>query len=144
MTMRALVLGIALLVAGPVFGQTSGRDLLDVAFSTAERRLISEYFKSTGRQAAQPGNPAHGHGKGKGRKDLPPGLAKRDGLPPGLAKKQQLPPGLGQVDLPRELAVRLPKVKPGYRRVIVEDDVLLVQIATDMVIDVLIDMARGR
>ncbi len=69
--------------------------------------------------------------------DLPPGLEKqlrRNGtLPPGLQKK--LAP------FPAGLEARLTPVLPGYRRVTVGGWALLIQDATNLVMDV-IDLSR--
>ncbi len=79
---------------------------------------------------------------------LPPGLARRGGdLPPGLEKQLRrngkLPPGLQKklVAFPRDLEVTLPQVQPGYRRVTLGTWALLVQDATNVILDV-IDLSR--
>ena len=78
-----------------------------------------------------------GRDKGKSGK-MPPGLARhieRYGtLPPGLAKKP-LPPGL---------AGRLPATTAGRKRVIVGTDVVLVQAATGVILDIIKDVVRNR
>jgi len=80
----------------------------------------------------------NGHGKNKG---LPPGLAKKSTLPPGLqkqlARNGQLPPGLQYRSLPSDLLVQLPPVSPGYRYVIVDDRVMLIRAATNVIMDLL-------
>jgi hypothetical protein len=83
------------------------------------------------------GPPASGRG-------LPPGLAKRDELPPGLAKRDELPPGLAKRELPDDLEIRLPKARRGTRRVIVGDDVVLLDERSNRVLDVMEGAARGR
>ena len=82
--------------------------------------------------------------KGK-RKGMPPGLAKRGGdLPPGLAKRGgELPPGLAK-RLPRDLESDLPRRSPNFRRVIVDNDIVLIDAATNKVLDVLEDVIRGK
>ncbi len=83
-----------------------------------------------------------GHGRGNG---LPPGLAKRAQLPPGLAKRgNKLPAGLMKGDLPSELESKLPPLPKNVERVIVDNDVLLVQKGTDLILDVLEGVIRGQ
>lgn len=121
--------------SGPPPGQAkgaTGHDDADAAlervahavFTEVERRLIHEFFGVT----------YHGGGGG----GLPPGLRKqldaRGALPPGLANKP-LPPGLAR---------KLSPAPDGYRRVIVGSDVLLIQIATGIVVDAVIDVVTGR
>lgn len=82
-----------------------------------------------------------GKGKGKGKdKGMPPGLAKKGGLPPGLAKKQTLPPGWAKRDLPEDLSSRLPPPPKGTERVIVDNDVVLIEKGTDLVLDIITDV----
>lgn len=94
-------------------------------------------------------NKDKGQGKNKGRGDgLPPGLAKqlaeRGSLPPGLSKKLQengaLPPGLSAVALPEEFDSVLPELPEGQERVIADDDVLIVDTVTGVILDSLPDV----
>lgn len=83
--------------------------------------------------------------KDKGNKGMPPGLAKRGGdLPPGLAKMQTLPPGLAKRDLPDDLEHRLPPPPRGIERKVVDGDVVLVDIATGVITDIIRDVLHGR
>ena len=77
-----------------------------------------------------------------GKQGCPPGLAKkRNGcLPPGQAKKryqlgQRLPSGVGIESLPYELRRRLGSSPDGYRYGYVDGDVLLLEAATNLVVD---------
>ncbi len=94
------------------------------AFSTQERGEIERYFKS---------HP-------EARKQLPPGLAKKNKLPPGWQKKlapgQRVPDDVWErrVELPRE--IKLP-VEKGVIRVRIDDRVVKVAEKTREVIDVL-------
>ena len=94
------------------------------AFSTKERDDIERYFKS---------NP-------EARKQLPPGLAKKNKLPPGWQKKlapgQRVPDDVWErrVALPRE--IKLPDEK-GVVRVRIDDRIVKVAERTREVIDVL-------
>lgn len=68
---------------------------------------------------------------------LPPGQAKKGRIPPGFQAKQgaYLPAGYGD-PLPDAVVLRLP-ARPGYERVVVGSDVLLMETATRMIVDVL-------
>ena len=83
------------------------------------------------------------HGKNKknkhGKHGLPPGLSKRHGLPPGLAKRKRLPPGLAKRDLPHALNDVLPSPSRGTERVVIDNNVVLIQKATGIVLDILLD-----
>jgi hypothetical protein len=110
-------------------------DVIDIVFTEIEKRLIRDYYDRIYRDWAE--------GKGKGKnKDLPPGLARKDTLPPGLAKQLvqngTLPPGLAKRSLPHDLVIQLP-ARPGWQElVIVDDKVLLIQRATNLILDILL------
>ncbi|MBF8270886.1 MAG: hypothetical protein HW386_2595 [Gammaproteobacteria bacterium] len=123
---------------------------INASFSEVERQLIEKYFgkrvpvADSGAEAAAAPKPK---GK-KGNKDLPPGLAKKDKLPPGLEKQLQkngtLPPGLAKRNLPPDLEQQLPPPPKGYERQIVEDaTIVLVNIATGLIADVITDIVLG-
>lgn len=87
--------------------------------------------------------------KSKGRGDgLPPGLQKQltEGgkLPPGLQRKMEesgaLPPGLQASGLPEELEAELPELPEGQERVVVDDDILIIEQATGAVLDAIPDI----
>jgi hypothetical protein len=135
----------------------------DIVIGEVERRMIDDYYSRNLRlyeQGRYPGyefdagqgvGNGHGQGKGKGKGGGPPGLAKKGGVPPGLAKKGGLPPGIAQQlsrghplppgldyrPLPGELMRQLPPVPSGYGYRIVDDRVLLVQAATNVILDAL-------
>jgi hypothetical protein len=73
---------------------------------------------------------------------LPPGLAKRGTLPPGLEKQLQkrgtLPPGLQKKiqPLPLELERQLRRLPAGYRRVVVDGNVILMNQETALIYDI--------
>ena len=95
-----------------------------VSFSAEEIRVISEHYAGT-------------NSKGKGRKNgkgLPPGIAKN------LARGKPLPPGIAKQTLPAALIRELPPVRDGYERVIVAGKIVLVEIATQVIRDVLYDI----
>ena len=118
----------------------SAEEAAGVIFTEVEKRIIRDYFGvKTGSE--------DGNGKGKSKK-MPPGLAKRDTLPPGLQmqieKNGTLPPGLAKRDLPSDLILKLPAVKKGTERKIVGSDVVLIQTATGVVLDVLRDVVKSQ
>ncbi len=88
-----------------------------------------------------------GGGKGKSGQ-MPPGLAKRADLPPGLAMQLErngtLPPGLAKRNLPSDLDDLLPWRRGGLERLIVEEDVVLIDRTTGVIMDILDGVARGR
>ena len=75
--------------------------------------------------------------------NLPPGLAKRGGdLPPGLQKQLQrnghLPPGLDKkvTPFPVELEHRLPPLKPGLVRGVIEGRAVIFNEKTSVILDI--------
>jgi hypothetical protein len=98
---------------------------VSVRFSVNETALIHEFFHDY-----------HVDRKGgkKGAKPLPPGIAKN------LARGKPLPPGIAKRALPGDLVAQLPPVADGYERVIVAGKILLVEIATQVVHDILVDV----
>jgi len=157
------------LMAAPAPAQTATDavigTILDTVFSEAEKRVVDDYLKSRG---GLPGNDeametgdadedrkayknkknkkraSKGKGKGKNKK-LPPGLAKRKELPPGLKRqlerRRTLPPGLAVRELPADLAAQLPDPQQGTDRIVVEDDVVLIEKATGRILDII--LGRG-
>lgn len=65
-------------------------------------------------------------------------------LPPGLVKHVDrngvLPPGLQGRNLPEDLSDRLPRRSRDYERVIIDNDVVLVETSTRRIVDVLKDV----
>ena len=122
-------------------GVTQGDPTIaDLVLTEIEKRIIRDYYRG----APDDDDEAAGAGGQKGAKDksgLPPGLAKKDTLPPGLAMQLErngtLPPGLAKRDLPDDLRARLPRRPWGQNLVIVDDKVLLIERATDLILDVL-------
>ena len=98
---------------------------VSIRFSSKEISVIHEFFHDY-----------HVDKKGgkKGSKALPPGIAKN------LARGKPLPPGIAKRAFPNDLLVRLPPVADGYERVIVLGKILLVEIATQVVHDILVDV----
>lgn len=131
-----------------------------IVIGTLERRILQDYFQrqldlynsqDQGQAQAPVLQPQGGKpdkhkknvhkNKGKGNKRVPPGLAKKGGLPPGIAKQlvanQPLPSGVDYRPLPRELLSQLPQPQSGTRYLLADDRVLLVQSATNLILDTL-------
>ncbi len=72
---------------------------------------------------------------------------KKKGLPPGIAKNLQrgkpLPPGIAKRDLPSGLESSLPGKHDGYESLIVGNDVVLVEIDTGKIADIITDAVLG-
>lgn len=90
-------------------------------FSVREVTVIQTYFRTH-------------------RRDLPPGLAKRDKLPPGIAKqlrkKGKLPHDIEVVVLPVELERQLVVLPTAYRRVVIGGNVVLMEPRTGLIYDI--------
>jgi hypothetical protein len=76
----------------------------------------------------QPQNRGRGRGNG-----LPPGIARN------LARGKSLPPGIAKQYLPDNLVVQLPRVGNGLEYVVAAGKLLLVEAATQVVRQVLLD-----
>jgi hypothetical protein len=94
-----------------------------VAFKAAERQIIAEWFENN--------KDSSNYSK------LPPGLAKQ------IQKNGTLPPGLAKHGLPPGLEKRLGKAPKGYERIIVGRDVVITDILTGAIIDVLQGVIRN-
>lgn len=100
---------------------------VDVRFSNYDRDLIHRYYKNSN------------------RKQTPPGLAKKNKLPPGLQKQVlkngKLPPGLRGRYLPYDLERELDYLPRNYVRIRVGEDIVLMDISTKIILDVIKDIA---
>jgi Ni/Co efflux regulator RcnB len=125
-------------------GQTPPKEerIVDKLFTELEKQTIERYYRD--RFGKKTDHKHKKKSKKKEHKGLPPGLAKRETLPPGLAQQLQrngrLPPGLDKRDLPDDLRSMLPKRLPGHKRIIVDNDVLLIEEATGVILDILEDI----
>jgi hypothetical protein len=127
--------------APPVQAQTG--DVSDQVFGAIEKKIIEDFF---GEQAADAVSGTkknktkkNKNAKNKGKSgELPPGLQKH------IEKHGTLPPGLAKKELPPGLAKRLGSTKSGLERLIVGDDVLLVEQATGVVLDIIKDIVTER
>jgi Ni/Co efflux regulator RcnB len=105
---------------------------VDVVFSDGEIQIISGYYK---RDDALSHHGKQKHDKQKhGTQGLPPGIAKN------LQRGKPLPPGIARQQLPAELTASLPQVPKGYERVIIDGRVVLIEVATQVIRDVLTEI----
>ncbi len=119
--------------------EVTGADVAHGVFSEIEKRLMRDYFRTHKGEL--------GHKANYKARTMPHGLANRNELPPGLAQHvaryKKLPPGLEKRDLPYYLKSRLPKLRHGLSRKIVGNDVVLIQKATGLVLDILEGAGRS-
>lgn len=79
----------------------------------------------------------------------PPGLAKKNNgcVPPGLARKWQqghsLPRNVTYYSVPQPLVLQLGQPPAGYQYVRVSSDILLMELATRIIVDSILDLGRG-
>ena len=105
-----------------------------IVFDSAQRRIIEDYYRSQRMDFDDDDR----RGKHKKKKKWKKGKGKHKGMPPGLAKKGgRLPPGLQKRAFPRDLESRLPPPPPNVERVIVDNQILLLQVGTYLVLDVI-------
>ena len=125
--MRTLGIALAALLASFfVAPAQAGAAALGAVFSDKEIAVIRSYYRE---QADAPAR----HGKG-GSKRLPPGIAKN------LRAGKPLPPGIAKRGLPAGLLDRLPPPRDGYERIEIAGKILLVEIATQVIHDVIEDI----
>ncbi len=105
---------------------TSGK-IANIVFSEVERQIIAEYFHKYGQSSGKKGK-----AKGKPR-GLPPGIAKN------LQRGKPLPPGIAKKHFPVGLIDILPPAPRGYERLIIGGKIILVEIATQIIRDVLVE-----
>jgi len=108
-----------------------------VLMTPAEKRIIAGYFQR------QYGVWLATRGVGKATHSaLPPGLAKKGTLSPGLAgqieRNGTLPPDVTKHELPDDLLAQLQPRPAGYEFIVVDDRVLLIRTATNLILDVLV------
>jgi len=74
-------------------------------------------------------------GRGNGRNGgLPPGIAKN------LAVGKPLPPGIAKQYVTHDVLLRLPPLRDGYEYIVVAGKILLIEIATQVIRDILVDV----
>ncbi|MEE8495196.1 MAG: anti-virulence regulator CigR family protein [Xanthomonadales bacterium] len=122
-TLCAAVLGLPVSQAGEVG--------ISVVFSDNEIRVIQAYYHD---HAIIQDHAKTQKYKGKKPHGLPSGIAKN------LQRGKPLPPGIAKQYLPQGLHEALPTPPSGYERIIVGGKVLLVEIATGVIHDILTDV----
>jgi hypothetical protein len=128
-----MVIGLAVMLAAcahhprtpptqpaPQPGSTS-HSVETVVFSAEHAALVHAYYGQAGAT------------RGRGHGGLPPGIAKN------LQRGKPLPPGIARQHLPHDLLVRLPRPPNGLEYVIVAGKLLLVEAATQLVRQVLLE-----
>jgi hypothetical protein len=98
---------------------------VSIRFSSNEISVIHDYFRS---------HRVDRKGGKKDSKPLPPGIVKN------LGRGKPLPPGIAKRAFPGALVAQLPPAPHGYERVIIAGKILLVEIATQVVHDILVDV----
>ena len=126
---------------------TQSDPVIEKVFDALERRVIREVLSAAGVDVKEV-EQARGSKKAKGSNGAPPGLAKRDRLPPGLERQLQrngrLPPGLEKKRFPAHLRAQLPSPLQGTQRVIIGNDAVLIDTATNLVLDIIYDVFGNR
>jgi Ni/Co efflux regulator RcnB len=102
-----------LLAAGPA---VAGKQI-----SAKEKQIIERFFAK---------NPSDTSDKAK-NKGMPKGMDKK------LARGGTLPPGIQKTRLPKKLASKLPERPKNEELVIVDEDVVLIDTATGIILDML-------
>ena len=101
---------------------TAAQVSVSVSLSAHQAALVRAHFTNA--------NPGRGRG---GRDRLPPGIEKK------LARGQAIPPGIAKQYLPADLRVQLPVLPNGMEYVVVASKLLLVEAATQIIRQVLLD-----
>ncbi len=125
-TVTALFALIASITTVGLQSHASAEFGVEVVFSKDEIKIIDAWYSDNSSMQS------HGGGK-KQNKGLPPGIAKN------LERGKSLPPGIAKQYLPSDLRHALPAPHDGYERLIVDGKILLVEIATGVIHDILMD-----
>jgi len=146
------IIALSLIFTGPVvFAEevvtAVVKEGIKGAFDELERQTIKKYFKEneyvhyvegSDEKSHSGKNKNKGKSKNKGKnKELPPGIAKN------LERGKPLPPGIAKRDLPHGLDSSLPERRDGYERTIVGNDMVLVDIDTGIIADIIVDAVLG-
>lgn len=142
-----LILSGVLLGAGaPAIAADVAKDVVSAgvkaSFEELERQMIYKYFGEHKEYVQVHEHEYEDEGRsGKGTKH------KKKGLPPGIAMKLErggtMPPGIAKKYLPDDLEKRLPPVPQGYERRMVDNDIVLVEINTGRIADIITDALLG-
>ena len=129
----------ALTLVAPAFsGEVSGK-----LITAAEKEIIRHFFggstgssqtRSTG--GKQDKSKDKGKNKGKGAGQMPQGIAMK------LQRGGTLPPGIARRDLPSPLIRELPRRPAGQKLQVIDDNVVLIEKTTGLILDILEHAAR--
>ncbi len=121
------VLSVSLLLLSSL--SASAADIgVHIVFSQGEIETIRAYYDDTSSNVRSRG------GMGNGRRSagsLPPGIARN------LQRGKPMPPGIAKQHLPSDLRETLPPPRDGYERLVMAGKVLLVEAATQLIVDVI-------
>jgi Ni/Co efflux regulator RcnB len=124
---RTICIALISLIATFGFHSTAVAEVrAGIEFSKDEVNIIATWYREHG-SATQPKK------RGKKPGSLPPGIAKN------LARGKPLPPGIAKQYLPDSLVHALPAPPRGFERVVVDGKILLVEVATRVIHDILTD-----
>jgi Ni/Co efflux regulator RcnB len=129
---RTILAGLAASIMLAAFAAPAQELGVQVTFSDGDIDTIRAYY----RDHAQPAKPGKDKSRG-GAKGLPPGIEKN------LQRGKPLPPGIAKKALPSDLVRMLPTPPKGFERVEIAGKILLVEIATQVIHDVLEDIVFG-
>ena len=146
-----VLIGLCLISTGPV---VSAEEVTTAvvkagvkgAFNEFEKQMIKKYFSDNKyiHYVEDDDGSYSDKYKGKGKSK---NKGKNKGLPPGIAKNLQrgkpLPPGIAKRNLPPGLDSSLPDSHHGYERIIVGNDVVLIEIDTGEIADIITDAVLG-
>ena len=108
--------------------QAAADTSISATYSKGEISIIAQWYSE------HPTTSVRGSGGKKKPKGLPPGIAKN------LARGKPLPPGISKQVLPQGLIALLPPAPHGFERMVVDGKVLLVEVATRVIHDILVDV----
>lgn len=126
------ILAVTLFLLTATLGAPSGATAepsVGVEFSKDEIRIIASWYDDHGsHDRDKAGKKKAGH--------LPPGIAKN------LSRGKAMPPGIARQYLPDELRRQLPPPPRGFERVVIDGKILLVEVATRIIHDILLDAVK--
>ena len=125
------VLSVCLLLLSP-FGAHAADFGVHVVFSQGEIETIRAYYREATSNVRNPSGMGGGRGRSAG--GLPPGIARN------LERGKRMPPGIAKQYLPTGLREALPEPRDGYERLVMAGKVLLVEAATQIIVDVISDV----
>ena len=123
--MNILIAALSLLLLS---NQVVADASVSAVFSKAEISVIAQWYSDYPKTSVRVG------GGKKKPKGLPPGIAKN------LTRGKPLPPGIAKQVLPEGLIALLPPAPRGFERIVVDGKVMLVEVATRVIHDILVDV----